>query len=78
MKTRLGGEVGGRNTVRRLLEEPRRGNGRSLITAVALETGQGTGGLAGAWILTSVPGGAPGRAVGLRALATSPTSGVVC
>lgn len=59
--------MGGRNTVRRLLGEPRRGNGRSLIKAVALRTGRGTGGLAGAWILTGVPGGALGRAVSLRA-----------
>ena len=39
MKTRLGGEVGGRNTVRGLLGGPRRGNGRSLIKAVALRDG---------------------------------------
>lgn len=77
MKTRLGGEVvagtllGGcwRNPGEGMAGEPDHGCGAG--------TGQGTGGLAGAWILTSVPGGAPGEQWVSEPL-PPPWPGVVC
>ena len=69
------GGAGGRHGI----QSPARfGLEENVIKAVALRTGRGTGGLAGAWILTSVPGGALGRAVSLRAPPPPPTRGVVC